>query len=118
MAEGSNQARDLLLPSMPWRLAWGSAVAEGSIHARTLSGGSAGAEGSIHARALSGAGGLLVVSWAEAPGCSQLRVSCDSAPDATRDAKDVAPGFNHDRDIALHTGLPLDSAPDATCDAK
>ena len=137
MAEGSNQARDLLLPSMPWRLAWGSAVAEGSIHARTLSGGSAGAEGSIaegsihartlsggsagaegsiHARSLLGAGGLLVVSNARlvslpAANHPRSRVSppaplhtglpFDSAPDATRDAKDVAPGFKHDRDSAL-----------------
>ena len=134
---------------MPWRLAWGSAVAEGSIHARTLSGGSAGAEGSvaegsihartlsggsagaegsIHARSLLGAGGLLVVSHARlvslpAANHPRSRVSppaplhtglpFDFAPDATRDGKDVARGFNHDRDIALRIGLPFDSAPDA-----
>jgi len=77
--------------------AWGCSVALGSIHARTHFGGC----------------GLFVLGWAEAPGCSHLRVlvSLPAAMATALEHPDVSDGAaNHPRVLAslpapLDTGL-------------
>ena len=79
---------------MHWQVTWVSAAAVGSIHARPLL--AAGDPGSLDTALR-----LQVLVSPPAANHPRLRVS---APEAAQDEEDVAPGFNHARDIAqLHS---------------